>query len=98
DDHDNPGSLTHAHFLEPAHAEPHHEDEIEAGDSHHSARWIDFFTLQIPSAAIVLAIDFSEGIAVPLLEESESIILYSEPRAHSPPGRRRSVPRSPPAI
>jgi len=107
-DQENQGGLVHAHFLDAEagshHAESHHRDygdhgdEIAAADSHHEARWINFFTLHVPAAAFVLAVEFSERIALPTLEESESTVLYAEPRAHSPPDRRGSSPRSPPAI
>ena len=98
DDHGSHESLVHAHFLDHHEAEPHAEDEIEASDSHDKARWVDFFTLQVPSDAFALAIDFPEDNAVPVLKQSRGLILASEPRAHSPPGTRFSVPRSPPIL
>jgi hypothetical protein len=98
DDHGGPASLVHAHFLTTHGAESHSDDEIEAPDHHHQARWVDFFTFQAPSDAFVLAVDFSEGVAVPVLEQSPGVLLPSVPRAHSPPDGRFRVPRSPPAI
>lgn len=98
DDHGSHESVVHAHFLEHHEAESHATDEIEASDSHRRARWIDFFTLQVPLDAFALAIDFPEDAAAPLLEQSRGVALPSEPRAHSPPGTRFSVPRSPPTL
>ena len=97
DDHDSSASLVHAHFWNDHVAESHAEDEIEAPD-HHQARWVDFFILQTPSDTFVLGIDLSEDIAEPVLEQSRGVILSSQPRAHSPPAHRFSIPRSPPAI
>jgi hypothetical protein len=98
DDHGNPVSLVHAHFLDSHEGESHSDDEIDASKSHHQARWIDFFTFQIPSDGFALAIEFPEGIALPLLKQSQDVILASDPRAHSPPAICLSAPRSPPAI
>jgi hypothetical protein len=98
DDHGSPASMVHAHFGNAHGAESHSDDEIEAPDHHHQARWVDFFTFQAPSDAFVLAIDFSEDFATPVLEQSRGVLLPSVPRAHSPPDGRFLVPRSPPAI
>jgi hypothetical protein len=98
DDHGKPTALVHAHLLEAHHGESHEEDEVEAPHGDHHARWIDFFVFQRPAAAFVLEIDFSGELLVPVLEQREGVILPSRPRAHSPPDRRHSVPRSPPII
>ncbi|HET9218122.1 MAG TPA: hypothetical protein VFR18_14145 [Terriglobia bacterium] len=98
DNHGSHESVVHAHFLDHHEAEPHAADEIEASDSHHKARWVDFFTLQVPSDAFALAIDLPEDSAVPVLKQSRGVILTSEPRAHSPPETRFSIPRSPPTL
>ena len=98
DDHGDHAALVHAHFLDPHEAESHADNEFEPADSHHKARWIDFFTFQVPSDAFTLAIELSEDIAAPVLEQSQGVILPAEPRAHSPPDTRFSIPRSPPTL
>jgi hypothetical protein len=98
DDHGSDGSLIHAHVPDSHEGESHSGDEIDSSGDHHQARWIDFFTLQIPPDAFALAVDFTQDRTAPILEQSEGVILPSEPRAHSPPATRFSVPRSPPAI
>jgi hypothetical protein len=98
DDHGTPTSLVHAHSFEVHEAESQLVDEIEAPHGHEHARWIDYFTVQLPPSSFALAIEFTEESSVPTLERREGIVLLSAPRAHSPPGGRRSVPRSPPLI
>lgn len=100
-DHNDHGTalpLVHAHFLEHHEAELHADPEIEEPHGHQDARWIDYFTFQPPAAAFVLDIDFPEQSVAPVFERRAGVILISEPRAHSPPEGRRSVPRSPPIL
>jgi ABC-type Zn2+ transport system substrate-binding protein/surface adhesin len=98
DDHGNPASLVHAHFLESEEAGSHSGNEIETPHSHRHARWIEFFTFQAPPIVSDVAIDLSEKLTSPVLEKREKILIALAPRAHSPPSHRCSVPRSPPTV
>ena len=97
DDHGSPVALVHAHSPEDHHTESHPDDEIEAPHQD-EARWVDFFTFQPPAASFALAIVFSEYRVAPVMEQREGVLLASTPRAHSPPDRRSSAPRSPPTV
>ena len=98
DDHGHPVSLVHAHFIEFEGSDLHSDNEIEAPHPHDHARWVEFFTFNVAPSGFDLAIDFAETLALPLLEEREDIVISGVPRAHSPPGARRSAPRSPPTV
>jgi hypothetical protein len=97
DDHGSHISVVHAHLPESEEAD-HSDSEVEPGNSHDRARWIDFFTFQAPPAVFEVAIDLSEKLPIPVIEEREKVTIASVPRAHSPPGARRFSPRSPPSV
>ena len=98
DDHGQPASVVHAHFLEAEESEHHPEDELEADHAQGRARWIDFFVFSPPSAAIDLPIDLTETPAVLPVSERYGVVLAAIPNAHGPPGERPSIPRSPPVL
>ena len=98
DDHGNPASVLHAHFLESVEAESHSDEEVEAPHSHNNVRWIDFFACKAPSASFDLAIEFSGKLSGISLEECTQVTIASIPQAHGPPGVSRPSPRSPPSV
>ena len=98
DHHGEASSLVHAHFIDDHESEHHADDEIGAENDHHRARWIDFFTFDLASPAVALVTDYHAELGVPVQERREGVVFLAAPRAHSPPGGRRSVPRSPPSI
>jgi len=98
DDHGSTISLVHVHLIESEDAHPHADNEIEAPHSHSHARSIEFFTFNAPSPAFDLAIASTQTLVMPLIEGREDIVISAVPRAHGPPGTRRSAPRSPPTV
>jgi hypothetical protein len=90
-------SVVHAHFaeLESGH---HSDTEFEAGDSHHDARWVDFFTFGHGASGFDLSVDVTQTVAIPVPEEHRDFVASAVPQAHGPPGLDRSVPRSPPSL
>jgi hypothetical protein len=89
--------LLHAHFSTPASELPHSEHAVEAEHSDDHERSIDFLAVNTTATPIFHAVmEFSEMLPVPSLESQGSVNSVETVRAHSPPGTRRLIPRSPP--
>ena len=96
DDHGKPEHVVHAHFAGPGNSVHLEGIEVEANDSHHETRWIEFFTLAAPVVVTCVVVDVSQALALPLPETQESVAFMEAPRAHSPPRIGPTAPRSPP--
>jgi len=99
DDHGNPGSFVHAHFLE---AEEESHDSgigIEAPHSHEQGHWADVFTLNTPFTVNFYGVaELAEPLALPSPAVNRVGAAIQTLRAHSPPDGFDSAPRSPPAL
>jgi hypothetical protein len=99
DDHGHAGPLVHAHFLETEKNDEHTGVGVEEQDSHSHVRWINVFTVNTAASLYFHAIvEVSEPLTVPAPLVTRSVLSVQVLRAHSPPERANSNPRSPPSI
>jgi len=99
DDHGNPGSFIHAHFIEFEDPLPCRGHAVETQHSHDHVRWVDVFTLSAPvSAAFYAVAELAEPLTEPSLEVRRVGLSVQVLRVHSPPAGSNLAPRSPPSI
>ena len=99
DDHDDhAGSTVHAHFEESDHESHSPGPGVAAPPTHEQIRWLsNIFSTDSPiktsSLAVAEIVERADLLCLPLLG---AFIPIRNLRAHSPPERGSSVPRSPP--
>ena len=96
DDHKGGGSLIHAHFPEMPHLETEPGPEVESHHDDGQVRPVDFLTTSAPALTHVAFFAVEEPLLLHAPQSRAGFLVLEEPRAHAPPLRSASIPRSPP--